>query len=118
MRIRNAFEEIFCLRSNLKNDEIISAKSLGLKTTLENDIFWPEIGSGFGENGRHTPTKYSLEYLPGAGCRITSRSLQIETTSFNMLEVPVTLSVCLELDRNMFLRNCQLGFQRARLKKF
>ena len=60
MRIRNAFEEIFCLRSNLSNDEIISADRPGLKTGMENDIFGAGIGSGFGEPGGD-PTKNSQE---------------------------------------------------------
>ena len=47
MGIRNAFEEFFCLRSNLSNDDIPS--SFGLKTGVENDIFGSEVGSGFGE---------------------------------------------------------------------
>ena len=33
MRIRNAFEELFCLRSNSSND-IISTLRLGLKTGM------------------------------------------------------------------------------------
>ena len=51
MRIRNAFEEIFCMRSDLGNDEVISAWRPGLKTGMENDIFGSEIRSGFGEPG-------------------------------------------------------------------
>ena len=31
---KNGFEEFFCLRSNLSNDNIISAKRLGLKTCV------------------------------------------------------------------------------------
>ena len=33
-------EECFCLRSNLSNDNIISAKRPGLKTGMENYIFF------------------------------------------------------------------------------
>ena len=51
MRIRNRVEEFFCLRSSLSNDDIISAQRPGLKTGVENDIFWSEIGSGFGKPG-------------------------------------------------------------------
>ena len=43
MRIRNGFDEFVCLRSNLSNDNIISALRPGLKTGLENYIFWSEI---------------------------------------------------------------------------
>ena len=32
MRIRNAFEEFFCLRSNLSNDDTISVERPDLKT--------------------------------------------------------------------------------------
>ena len=35
MRIRNAFNEFFCLRSNLSNDDIIFAKRSGLKTGMD-----------------------------------------------------------------------------------
>ena len=35
MRIRNGFEEFFCLRSNLSNDIIISAERPGLKTGMD-----------------------------------------------------------------------------------
>ena len=38
----------------------------GLKTGVENDIFWSEIGSGFGEQGGTcTLTKNSQEYPSG-----------------------------------------------------
>ena len=57
MRIRNGFEEFFCLRSNLSNDKIISAHRPGLKTSVENYIFWSEIGSGFGEQGGNPPPR-------------------------------------------------------------
>ena len=57
MRIRNRVEEFFCLRSNLSYDEIISAKRPGLKTGVENDIFWSEIGSGFGKPGGTPPPR-------------------------------------------------------------
>ena len=35
MRIRNGIEEFFCLRSNLSNDRIISAKRPGLQTGMD-----------------------------------------------------------------------------------
>ena len=69
MRIRSAFGEIFCLRSNLRNEDITSALTPGLKTVkdfrgrglkttgVENGIFWSEIGSGFGEPGCTTPPR-------------------------------------------------------------
>ena len=57
MRIRNAFEEIFCMRSNLNNDEIIYTERPGLKTGVENDIFGAGIGSGFGEPGGALPPR-------------------------------------------------------------
>ena len=44
-------KKFFCLRSNLSNDEIISAERPRLKTGMENDIFGAGIGSGFGEPG-------------------------------------------------------------------
>ena len=39
MQIRNGFEEFFSLRSNLSNDNVISAERLGLKTGIENNTF-------------------------------------------------------------------------------
>ena len=35
MRIQNAFEEFYCLRSNPSNDDIISALRPGLKTGID-----------------------------------------------------------------------------------
>ena len=35
MRILDGFEEFFCLRSNLSNDDIISAYGPGLKTGVD-----------------------------------------------------------------------------------
>ena len=35
MRIRNGFDEFFCLHSNLRNDNIISAYRPGLKTGMD-----------------------------------------------------------------------------------
>ena len=62
MQIPNGFDEFFCLRSNLSNDNIISAQSPGLKTGVEDNIF----GLKWAETGRHTPTKSYQEYtLPG-----------------------------------------------------
>ena len=68
MRIRDGFDEFACLRSNLSNDNIISASRPGLKTGVDfmrsglktgaqNDIFWREIGSGFGEPGGTLPPR-------------------------------------------------------------
>ena len=65
MRIRNGLKKFFCLRSNLSNDNIISAERPGLKTGMENYIFWSEIGSGFDEpGGLPPPPKNSQEYPP------------------------------------------------------
>ena len=41
---------IFCCCFNLSNDDIISYRP-GLKTAVKNNIFWSEIGPGFGEPG-------------------------------------------------------------------
>ena len=49
MRIRNGFEEFFCLHSNLSNNNVISAYRPCLQTDVENYIFGSEIGSGFEE---------------------------------------------------------------------
>ena len=65
MRIRNGFEEFFSLRSNLSNDNIISAERLGLKTVIENYTFWSEIGSGFRELGGTPPPRIARSTLPG-----------------------------------------------------
>ena len=55
MRIRNAFEEIFCLPSIVTNNDIIFTLRPGLKTGVEKGIFWYEIGSEFWEPGGKTP---------------------------------------------------------------
>ena len=68
MRIRNGFEEFFCLRSKLSNDNKISALRSGLKTGVENYIFWSEVGSGFGEPGCTPPPRIPWpEYTPPPG---------------------------------------------------
>ena len=72
MRTRNRFEELFCLRSCLSNDNIISAERPGLKTGVGNYIFWSGKGSGVGEPGgtpppripRSTPSSRPPGYLP------------------------------------------------------
>ena len=71
MRILNGLEEFFCLRSNLSNNGIISAKRPGLKTGVENDIFWAEIGSGFEEPGGTPPPR--IPSPPGFSQIILSR---------------------------------------------
>ena len=40
-------KNFFCLRSNLTNDDIISAYRQGLKMGVENDIFWSSIQKVF-----------------------------------------------------------------------
>ena len=52
------FKKSFIWRSNLSNDDIISYRP-GLKTlpSVENEIFWSEIGSGFGEPGGILPPR-------------------------------------------------------------
>ena len=40
-------KNFFCLHSNLSNDEIISANRPGMKTGVENDIFWSSIQKVF-----------------------------------------------------------------------
>ena len=54
MRIRNGLN-IFCLRSNLSNDNIISAQRPGLKTGVENYTFWGLNWLGFEEPGGTSP---------------------------------------------------------------
>ena len=61
------FKKSFCWRSYPSNDDIISAYSRsqngcgfwipGMKTGVENDIFWSEIGSGFGDPGGTPPSR-------------------------------------------------------------
>ena len=65
MKTGNTFEALFCVRSNLRNDDIISAERPGLKTGVENYIFWSEIGSGFGEPGGTPPPRISRSTPPG-----------------------------------------------------
>ena len=74
MRIRNGFEKLFCLRSNLSNGNIISrvkARSengyefyrSGVKTGVDNYILLSEIDSGFGEPGG-TPLRRIPRSIP------------------------------------------------------
>ena len=75
-QIRNAFEEFFCFCSSLSNYDInyfcLKARSKnrygferpGLKTGVENDSFWSEIGSGFGETGSTHLPKIPRSTLP------------------------------------------------------
>ena len=41
----------------------------GLKTGVENDIFWSEIGSGFGEPGGTPPSRIPRSTPPGLEMR-------------------------------------------------
>ena len=59
-------KNFFCLRSNLSSDNIISANRPGLKTGVENCIFWSEIGSGFGDG---TPSPRIPRSTPGQFCQ-------------------------------------------------
>ena len=47
--------KLFCCCPNLSNDDIFSQRP-GLKTAVENNIFWSEIGSEFGEQGGTPPS--------------------------------------------------------------
>ena len=48
MRLQNGFQKIFFV--DVSNDDMISARP-GQKMVVKNDIYWCEIGSGFGEPG-------------------------------------------------------------------
>ena len=76
MPIRNGFDEFVCLRSNLSNDNIISALRPGLKTGMDFRflvskrvrkiyIFWSEMRSGFGEPGGMPPPRIPRYTPPG-----------------------------------------------------
>ena len=68
MRIRNGFEEYFCLRSNLSNDNIISALRLGLETGMgfRGKITFFDLKSGQElENRAADPHQKFQEYPPG-----------------------------------------------------
>ena len=80
------FDEFVCLRSNpVRNDNINSAERPGLKTGAENCIFWSEIGSRFGEPGRHTPTKNSQEYPPGDSSALENLKLLCRKHGFTLV---------------------------------
>ena len=64
----------FCWRSDLTNDDIISAQirlKMGMNFWAQgengcgNDIFWSEIGSGFGESGGTPPPRIPRNTPPG-----------------------------------------------------
>ena len=84
MQIRNGIEELFCLRANLSNDNIISAwkarseNGYGfsrscLKTGVENYIFWSEIGSG--EPGGTPLSRIPRSIPPGGADKLVSGSI-------------------------------------------
>ena len=50
------FNNLFCWRSNLGHDDIISQR-LGLITGAKNDICWPKKGSGFRRPDGTTPPR-------------------------------------------------------------
>ena len=50
------FKKCLLFSAVLSNDDIISLKP-GLKTGVKNDIFWSEIGSGFGEPAGTPPPR-------------------------------------------------------------
>ena len=56
----------FCCCSNLSNNNGIIFQRPGLKTGVKNDIFWSEIGSGFGEPGGSPPPRI-LRSTPSPG---------------------------------------------------
>ena len=82
MQIRNGFEEFFCLRSNLSNDNIVSAERPGLKTGMDLEVwsengcgklhfFLSEIEVGFGEPGSTPPQRIPRSTPPpGKNCAV------------------------------------------------
>ena len=97
MRIRNAFEEIFCLRSDISNHDIILPKGQIRKRVwiLEYrlDIFWSVIGSGFGEPGGIPP--------PG----IPRRTPPPGEPTENHVPVSLLCAVCKVLERLNTIRS-------------
>ena len=61
-----SLKNFFCLRSNVSN-VIISAQRPGMKTGVENYIFWSEIGSGFEETDGTPPPRIPRSTAP-LGC--------------------------------------------------
>ena len=98
MRIRNAFEEIFCLRSDISNHDIILPKGQIRKRVwiLEYrlDIFWSVIGSGFGEPGGIPPPGIPRRTPPPPG----------EPTE-NHMPVSLLCAVCKVLERLNTIRS-------------
>ena len=62
----------FCCCSNLSNNGIIFQRP-GLKTGVKNDIFWSQIGSGFGEPGGRPPPRI-LRSTPSPGTYLVLRT--------------------------------------------
>ena len=83
--IRKAFEKIFCLCPNSSNDDIISTLRPGLKMGVENDIFWSEIVSGFGEAGGTPPPRIHRSTPRGCFqcCSTDSGELPSKLTPYN-----------------------------------
>ena len=87
--IQNAFDRIFSLHSNLRNfclkarsEKGFGFQRSGLKTGVENDIFWPEIGSGFGETGGTLPPKFLRSTPPHPGASIPVVAMACYFTHF------------------------------------
>ena len=78
-QIGNGFEEFCCLRSNLSNDD----KRPGLKTGIQNDIFWSETASGFGNRAGHPHREFPG--IPPGSCNqfgILLSSLKVKDQRF------------------------------------
>ena len=87
MRIRNGFEEFVFLPSNLKarSENGYGFERSRLKTGAENNTFWSEIGSGFGEQGG-TPPPRILRSSPPPSAREFSQIRQFVTGNWLIVE--------------------------------
>ena len=87
MQIRNGFEEFFCLRSNLSNDNKVSAERPGLKTGMDfGGLVWKrvwkitfflsDIEAGFGEPGGTPPQRIPRSTPPRVKTVLCSYSFE------------------------------------------
>ena len=87
MQIRNGFEEFFCLRSNLSNDNKVSGQRPGLKTGMDfGDLVWKrvwkitfflsDIEAGFGEPGGTPPQRIPRSTPPRVKTVLCSYSFE------------------------------------------
>jgi len=74
-----------------------------MKTGVENEIFWSEIGSGFGEPGGTPPTENSQEYPGYFLCILFTQSTRLN------LYIEIESKRCFQIQQKIAQRSA-IGF--------